>query len=1196
MKLKKLEIAGFKSFNDKASIAFPPGISAIVGPNGCGKSNVIDAIRWVMGEQSVKQLRGKAMADVIFSGTNGHAPLNMAEVSLTLLNDNGSAPEELKDFTEIMLTRRVYRSGERSYFINRQPCRLKDIYNIFYGSGMGPKSYAVIQQGNIGAITDAGPEERRYFIEEAAGVTRYKNRKKEALQKVHSTNQNLLRLNDILSEIKRQMTALKRQAKKAERFKKYQERIRTLDALFAIASHDRLTGKIQKADALLKEMKDEDMGHSARLRKIDAAVEQIKLQKERKNQEISEQKAERFEKQRALDRLETNLSHYRDDVERLAGEITGLESAQQDLEAKHTEILSEIDQVENQNTRLNEQIGTAKTELERERAVEQEVSSQLKSLTQKKEAGKARLYELVAREAQYRNIFQNASNNKESLQRRLKRASEEELVSRKLITQLADKESQTRASLEELRTEIDELQELIDTAKTELGEKSTRLGRQVKRVQELEIERNKIRSRYTTLKKMEENFEWYRDGVKAVMRIQEPETGDSPGPDPSSVLGLMADIIEPDPSYERAVDAVLGESLQYILVRDQQAGVGAIDYLQSHGAGRSGFIPVSTVRPVAPDPENGSKLCGRILDHVKVKKGFEKISEAVLGHVRVAGDMTEALAVFNRNGIVQTIVTLQGDVINHQGILLGGSPDKLSGILAKKTEIRNLKRELETVTASLATAKDDQKVLESELRLLESRLQQHIETKNQAVQEEIDTEKELYKVGEDGKHARRRLEIVRLETEQLRGEASDLEAEMSKYDQAVSDIQADIQAVQEEVSHASEAIETVSDRMEGHNQNVMDLKLALTTANAELEHSNHTLRRLEEYKNDTRDRFSQLTRDISLKTQKRESTQRQIGEDEKRLSELYAGIKIVEEKLETDEADFLAIDTRLKENDSSISQIQTQREELLQKIRILELDRSELRMKRESIEKRMEEQYRSTISNFRAEFRTRSEDMAEDLRMSRQELSEHLDRYKDRISRITDVNLAAISEYDQLKERFDFLTEQRDDLVSAVDDLHQVIRKINRITQEKFISTFNLINEKLDEVFPRLFEGGTAKLMLTDPNAPLETGVEFMIHPPGKKLTRLSLLSGGEKALSAIAFIFSIFLIKPASFCLLDEIDAPLDEANIFRFNNLLQLIGEKSQVVMITHNKRSMEFADTLFGITMEKKGVSKVVSVNLQ
>jgi len=394
------------------------------------------------------------------------------------------------------------------------------------------------------------------------------------------------------------------------------------------------------------------------------------------------------------------------------------------------------------------------------------------------------------------------------------------------------------------------------------------------------------------------------------------------------------------------------------------------------------------------------------------------------------------------------------------------------------------------------------------------------------------------------------------------------------------------------VSEKLGKIAAVSSEMEEFEQRIVDLKLKLTSLTVKLENSNNTLRRLKEFQNDGIQQFEELSREISRKKQKRITSKQKIEEYEQMLSGKYDGMKHLEQTLEKNEEDYTAIDTKLQESDSVISDIQTRRDKTVQKIRLLELEQSERNIKRENIAKRLEENYHSPLSVFKLEF----DNMENSTDISIDDMEDKLFRLRKKIANIDDVNLGAIKEYEQLKDRFDFLNEQGADLAKAIDDLHKVVKKINRITQERFVKTFDSVNDKLNEVFPRLFEGGSAKLIMTEPNNPLETGIDFMIHPPGKKLTRMSLLSGGEKALSAIAVIFSIFLIKPAFFCLMDEIDASLDETNIFRFNDLLQIIGDKSQIIMITHNKRTMEFADTLFGITMEKKGVSKIVSVNLR
>ncbi len=1197
MKLKKLEMSGFKSFVDKTSIEFPTGVSAVVGPNGCGKSNVVDALRWVMGEQSVKQLRGKSMEDVIFSGSNGKPALNMAEVSLTLLNDNGTAPEELKDFTEIMLTRRLYRSGESAYFINKQPCRLMDIHNVFMGSGMGARSYAVVQQGSIGAITDAGPEERRYFLEEAAGVTRFKKRKDEAIRKIQSTNQNLLRVNDIVIEIKRQMAGLKRQARKAERYKKHQDRIKALDIELALYHYTGYTQKINATDHLIEKLKDTDIEHTSEIKKLDAAVEEIKFQRSQKNQEISDLKTDKFELQRRIDRTENDLVHLRKDVQRLTDEFSELESTRKDIEEKNEDLASEITQVESQRSTIQSEMETVRMALFQEQTESQKVKEQLSVLDQELETGKAELMKLVAQEAQYKNVYQNASTNKDGLQRRLKTIDKEESEISRKVKGLQKKEARAEEKLASYQMEIDELKRKIVAIESEIKEKSTLLGKQIKRVRTLELERSQAKSTYTTLKKMEDNFDWYKDGVKAIMKKRiasnaqnSDKESDSKGD--NGIIGLMANIIEPEPSFETAVEAALGESLQYILVKDQKAGIESIRYLQTTGTGRSGFIPVSHLGNTEPVQKKKLDFPNRLLSHVTVEDGFEKIAETFLGDVVVADDIQEAISIFNGNGEWQSVVTKDGDIISSSGIMVGGSKDKLSGILTEKRKIKTIRRKITDLNQQLEAASCDQKKMESEVRSIESQLQKLLELKNKATYNEVEAEKALYKATEDLKHARRHLEIVRLEKEQLLGEESDLDEKIAKYNEAVAKIENRVRLAQQNLSERLEQMNAVSSEIEDYNQRIVDLKLELTALNASLESSNTTLGRLKEFQNDSLERIERLSQDISRKKEKKATSKQRIQEFEQALSVMYDDLKHLEHKLESNEADYDSIDAKLKDSDTIISNIQSKREETLKKTRLLELEQSQHHIQRENIAVRLQENYHKSILALKSEFGR----VPEKPETSIDEMEDNLARLRSKIIKMEDVNLGAIKEYEQLKERFDFLSEQRDDLVKAVDDLHRVIKKINRVTQKRFLETFDAVNEKLTEVFPRLFDGGSAKLVLTDPYNPLETGVEFMIHPQGKKLTRMSLLSGGEKALAAIALIFSVFLIKPASFCFMDEIDAPLDDANLFRFNDLLQIVREKSQIVMVTHNKKTMEFADMLFGITMEKKGVSKVVSVNFQ
>ncbi|MGB8717742.1 MAG: hypothetical protein WCD46_00440, partial [Desulfobacterales bacterium] len=429
----------------------------------------------------------------------------------------------------------------------------------------------------------------------------------------------------------------------------------------------------------------------------------------------------------------------------------------------------------------------------------------------------------------------------------------------------------------------------------------------------------------------------------------------------------------------------------------------------------------------------------------------------------------------------------------------------------------------------------------------------------------------------------------------LTGEASDIDAQLESYRQAVARIQAEVRDTQQAVALKSQEIAALSVGMETFSQGLLDLKLRQTALQARFENNTATLKRLRTFRDDGLKRMAQLAQEVSQKTQKRTAAEEKIGQHDKRMAALYAAFQQLETSLESNEVSYRSIDASLKENDQAIAAIQTEREAALQKLRLLEVDRSQQALKQEALENRILETYQRPLGDFRRALAALPSEEEVPVDRPAAEMETELADCRKRLESFADVNLGAISEFEALEKRHAFLTGQQEDLDQALDDLQKVIRKINRITQERFITTFNLINEKLGEVFPRLFDGGTAQLVLTEPEKPLETGVELMIHPPGKKLTQLSLLSGGEKALSAIAFIFAIFLIKPASFCLLDEIDAPLDEANVYRFNTLLKIIGDKSQIIMITHNKKSMEFADTLFGVTMEKKGVSKLVSVTL-
>jgi chromosome segregation protein len=1188
MKLKRLDISGFKSFHDRASIHFPPGVSAVVGPNGCGKSNILDALRWVMGEQSAKQLRGKSMEDVIFSGADGHAALNMAEVSLTLLNDNGSAPQELKDFTEIMLTRRLYRSGESAYFLNKQPCRLKDISNTLLGSGMGPRSYAVIQQGNISAITEAGPEERRAFVEEAAGVSRYKTQKVEALKKVAATNDNLLRVQDILSEINRQMTVLERQAKKAERYKKLRQESRRLDIHLNLMRFQRLSSEAAALDDRRRFLAAQDEGIRAELQKLESLIARIRQQRLEQEGKIALQINERSELQRSIDKLEMDLSHQDTDIRRIHEELAQLEEGQSTLTDQQERLSAEVAEASEALTTYEEDRKQTEAALKEENDASADLRNQFASLSQCLESDKKKLMEQVALEATYHNMLKTTAATHENLERRLKRVDEEVLAARSKVETHRQSQKKATTSLEEIRAEIEVLSARIVKTKAQLSEATIALRNHLKEVRRLEMEHHRIASQYLALKKTADEYDWYKDGVRAIFKAPS-----LPFPK-ESLLGVTANMLSPQAGYENAVEAVLGEALQYILVPDGQIAAAAVDFLKTHKNARAGFIPMESFNetflnpPLTPEP--------RLLDHIDVQSGFEAIAETLLGDVRLAPTLSEAAAWMAQTSSHRVYVTPDGDLITREGVFVGGGKANNEGILSKKKELEGLKASEAAALRLLGEGRDRQKQLEEEVTETERALSELTEDKQRADEARMEAEKRLFTATQELNQAIRNVDILQLDQERLTGESADAAQESKTARRMLESATREVETCRQSIAATTSQIEMISKELESFRDKTLSLQLRMTHIKSQIDNGKTNLNRLSMFLEDGQKRLARMAHDIEVKTARLTDTQGRMRQARESIKKGHDHLQMVDAALSDTQSDFSNIDQNLQTQMEIISTMGAKREALRQELQSLEIDRSRAQVKIEGLEAQMRERYDQGVAALQRTLTDPSENAEAPIEMDEEQLVEALDRLRKQIETIGDVHLGAISEFESLKERASFLESQRDDLVRALDDLKQVIQKINKISADRFVQTFEAINAQLAEIFPKLFSGGSARLIMTDPHHILETGVEFLIHPPGKKLTRISLLSGGEKALSAIAFIFSIFLIKPASFCLLDEIDAPLDEANVHRFNHLLQLIGEKSQIVMVTHNKRSMEFADMLFGVTMEKQGVSKVVSVNLE
>lgn len=1177
MKIKTLEICGFKSFPDKTVINFPTGISAIVGPNGCGKSNVIDAMRWIMGEQNVRNLRGRTSEDVIFAGTEFKQPLNMAEVSVTLINDDGRLPDVYNDYSEIMITRRLYRSGESEYRINRHPCRLKDIHDIFMGSGAGKKSFAVIQQGNIGAITDASPEERRFFVEEAAGVTKYKARKEETLKKIEATNENLSRIEDIISEVKRQMDSLSAQAKKAEKYKELQKEITRIELSLSSLRFLEFDGNKKLIEEKITILKNTELVFSSQLSETGAGLAREKLELDLSEEIISKLTSEKFEKLRSADKAESELKHFNSEINRLKKEI---EETALKIENSREEEKGMEDEITLNSSEL-EDLCIALSSLEEKKLKAESFSSRFKrviSKLERKASDMNRKYtESVAVHARLSASVKSSESSLEGLKSRLRRLDEETELNYRSLKELESTKKAHETELEEIMCEMRDSADEMSLVTKKIEEYTAGLENSSLSLRDAELVQKSISTELSTLKKMEESMTGFGDGIKKLYKDSHL----------SESLSVFADMFIIEEGYERAVEAALGETSLFLFTTEKKVALDSIKLLKDNESGRCGIIlpaPGSATDHSRCPSINSRKLS----DFVKPIESADSIIGHLLSGVYFIEDLESVPDIDGNELAGITLVTRDGDLIKNGFLFTGGSGEGNAGVFEKKNRIRALEEKLEDGKKILLDLHEKVETAKETLSEGKRELEVSTERFNICVKDKQDIERKIFQIDESLKHARKRSEILSLEHEQLAGELEDIEIKFIKDKKLFSEASQSIEAIKILIDRIGLKREQIKTRTETSSTDLSEIISAYSGTKSRITGIKNQLDRLKKYREESKKRLDEMSISMSVK-----------GSDLKKNESLYDDTKnnihgIAEELTELSES----LDQAKEENVSikeRVRQLLERHDEIQKKIDLIkddlrnsESDKSQIEIKMQAIETRIFEKYHISMSECLEQSGGFTDFVAGT------EMEQNLAALKKKIASLGDVNMTAIREYDELKERFEFLTAQQNDLVVTIEDLQKIIRKINRITQEKFIETFDLINLKLKEVFPLLFGGGKAELIMTDPGKPLETGVELMIHPPGKKLSRLSLLSGGEKALSAIAFIFSVFLIKPASFCIMDEIDAPLDEANVIRFNELVRVIGKNSQILVITHNKKTMEFADVLFGVTMEKKGISKVVSVD--
>ncbi|MGE0825483.1 MAG: chromosome segregation protein SMC [Candidatus Binatia bacterium] len=1210
MRIKQLELLGFKSFKNKTALTFPAGITAIVGPNGCGKSNVVDALRWVLGEQSPKHLRGQEMGDVVFAGNEGNPPLGMAEVNLMLENDpdeplvNGNGGLVGVNWSEIMISRRYYRSGDSEYLINKVPCRLRDIVEFFLGTGAGTKAYSIIEQGRVDQLINAKPEEVRSLIEEAAGVSLFRSRRIMAERKMERTQENLSRVLDLLREMDRQLGSLRRQAKKAEQYRTLQGEFKALDLTLICRSYRLLSDELLALDKRREEL-------AAQEEHIDEELQQLHRERTQATEllgteevALRELEERRHTLESALHQAEQKRNFLLQQEQRAAARVTGAEEELAGLAERQKLVQTEISEITGQTVDLQHAL---QQDEETFRVFEREtveLQQRVSQCEEKAEEIKTEIVDILKQEAQVQNALAYARRRAAEVQQRLLTLARE-----------TERVEQLRAEVELSLTTTQEratvIRERLTSGQQQRQEKTDGLRETVSTGEQLDSEltaawakQAELRARLTTLEELEQGYDHYSQGVRAIM------AGQAGVESRGGICGVVAQMVDVPEEYERAVAAVLRDKLEYVMVSEVEDGVHAVEYLRSTQAGRGNFIPLRPRRSgTAHYNGNGTKgthetgdlnytngfgvrTVGEgtslLLDLVTVDARYREIAETLLGDAVLVSDLRVGLQLWQKNGHQHTFVTRDGEVITAQGVISGGSEGSAEeALLERRREIRKLREESlrhEGVVAALVQQRQEvkrkQQEIEGEIALLEA------EARTLGQESEALHREEGKLEGE-----RRRLldkyESVTYEKQTLDGELQTLSQEIAHRQQQEvegkskrAERETALTSAQEGVAQAKIALEqqrTLSD----------DLRVRGAERRERLEGLRVQYRRLNEQQQELLNRQTARRAEIATTKAEQQRTHTSMADLAEIVTQSEADLAGVVDMVAAKHERCVAVREQGREYEERIEEIRATRGQMQEEKTAVEVASAEKRVAREHLDSTVHERYSIAVAEVLEQYFEEPESV-EEAEARRQEI-------RDKITRLGEVNPGASVELAQEEERYAFLKTQEADLQRSLQDLQNTIAKLNRESRERFRDTFEQVNEKFREVYGRLVNGGKAYVMLTDEHNLAESGVEIAVQPPGKRLRSLQLLSGGEKALAALSFTFALFLIRPSPFCVLDEVDAPLDDANVGRFNQLVREMSETTQIVLVTHNKRTMEAASTLYGVTMQEAGVSTVVSVSM-
>ncbi|MDX8343067.1 chromosome segregation protein SMC [Rossellomorea sp. YZS02] len=1180
MFLKQLEVMGFKSFAERISVEFVPGVTAVVGPNGSGKSNIIDAIRWVLGEQSAKSLRGSKMEDVIFAGSDSRKALNIAEVTLVLDNEDGALPI---DYSEVSVTRRVYRSGDSEYLLNKQPCRLKDIIELFMDSGLGKEAFSIISQGKVEEILNSKPEERRTIFEEAAGVLKYKSRKKKAENKLFETQENLNRVNDILHELEGQVEPLKIQASMARDYLEKKEELEKFEVALTVYDIEDLHKQWERLSDEFEKHGKEEQSLSASIHKKEAILTRTRDKIAALDESISNLQEVLLATSEELEKLEGRKQVL---VERKKNSSTNESQLKQSIEEAKTQIdllATEKEKAELDFERINSEVSGLKELLVTKQNQFKHYNENIEDVI---ESYKSDYIEKLNQQASAKNEIQYL---KQQLEQQSSRNGRLEAENERYVTQRDELHLRHKEKSKELQEQKEHIEEHIFLYREEQKKLETvkaKYEKQEKTLYQAFQYLQQAKSRKEMLEEMEEDYSGFFQGVKEVLKEREGRL--------TGIQGAVAELITVPKSYETAMETALAASMQHIVVNTEEDGRKAIAFLKKNQYGRATFLPMNVIKGKSIPESQRNMLKGHPsfvgvgADLLKFEDRYTMIISNLVGNVIITDNLKGANEIAKLVQYRYRIVTLDGDVVNPGGSMSGGTvKQKKNSLLSRKGELEEMKEKLSAMESQTGELQSLVKSLKEESVFREKKLEEmrvkgeNLRLKEQELLSQL-REIELSKQNLDD-----RLSLYDVEKR-------DFTSIKEKHDSRTKELEESLEKIGEEVSDLDQKISELTRQKNSERTSkdallneISDIKAELAARNEQLVNSRHQLKRVQNTILETNKRKATLEDDLEwLQTEMKDnfSGEEQIG---KKAEECAVQKEETSGLIAVRRDERSALQQKVEDEELELKELKRQHKGLVGALRDEEVKINRLDVELENRLDHLRDEYMLSFEAAKADY---------PLTIEVDEARKKVKLVKLALEELGTVNLGAIDEYERVKERYEFLVDQKNDLSEAKDTLYLVINEMDTEMIKRFDQTFTSIQEEFEGVFKALFGGGRAQLKLTDPSDLLHTGVDIVAQPPGKKLQNLGLMSGGERALTAIALLFSILKIRPVPFCILDEVEAALDEANVQRFSQYLKKFSDETQFIVITHRKGTMEEAHVLYGVTMQESGVSKLVSVRLQ